>query len=65
MSTGEEMMGEQLGRIIARTELRVEQQSIRANALPPYGDEAKRARSELALMLTGLAKLKTLSEQVL
>jgi len=44
--------------------MRVEQQCIHANALAPYGDEAKRARSELALMLAGLAKLKTLSEQI-
>jgi hypothetical protein len=64
MSTGEEMVREQLNRIIARTELRVEQQCIDANALAPHGDEAKRARSELALMLAGLAKLKILSEQI-
>jgi hypothetical protein len=64
MSASEEMMREQLNRIITRTELRVEQQCINANALAPYGGEAKRARSELALMLAGLAKLKTLSEQM-
>jgi hypothetical protein len=63
MSASEDMMREQLNRIIARTELRVEQQCIHANALAPYGEEAKRAQSELALMLAGLAKLKTLSEQ--
>jgi len=63
MSASEEMMREQLNRIIARTELRVEQQCIHANALAPYGEEDKRAQSELALMLAGLAKLKTLSEQ--
>ena len=59
MSVSEEMMGEQLDRIIARTELRVEQWSIHACALAPYGDQAKRARSELAAVLIGLAKLKT------
>jgi hypothetical protein len=64
MSAGEEMVREQLDRIIARTELRVEQQCIHANALAPHGDESKRARSELALLLAGLAKLKTLSEQM-
>ena len=64
MSASEEMMREQLNRIITRTELRVEQQCSHANALAPYGGEAKRARSELALMLAGLAKLKTMSEQI-
>jgi hypothetical protein len=59
MSTSEEMMREQLDRIIARTELRVEQWSIHASALAPYGDQAKKARSQLALVLIGLAKLKT------
>ena len=59
MSASEEMMREQLDRMIARTELRVEQWSIHASALAPHGDEAKRAHSELALVLTGLAKLKT------
>jgi hypothetical protein len=59
MLTGEKMMREQLDRIIARTELRVEQYCIHANALDPYGDQAKRARDQLARMLTGLAKLKT------
>jgi hypothetical protein len=59
MSASEEMMRDQLDRIIARTELRVEQWSIHAGALAPYGDQAKRARSQLALVLIGLAKLKT------
>jgi hypothetical protein len=59
MSVSEEIMGEQLDRIIARTELRVEQWSIHACALTPYGDQAKRARSELTAVLIGLAKLKT------
>jgi hypothetical protein len=48
-----------LDRIIARAELRVEQWSIHASALQPYGDQAKRARSQVALALIGLAKLKT------
>lgn len=65
MSVSDEMMREQLARIIARTELRVEQQCLRASALAPYGDEVKRVRSELALMMTGLAKLKTLSKRIL
>lgn len=64
MSVSEEMMREQLTRIIARIELRIEQQRLHASAFVPYGDEIKRARRELALMLTGLAKLKTLSEQI-
>jgi hypothetical protein len=64
MSVSEEMMREQLARIIARAELRIDQQCLHASALAPYGDEVNRARSELALMLTGLAKLKTLSEQI-
>jgi hypothetical protein len=59
MSTGEEMMREQLDRIIARTELRVEQHCIHASALAPYGNQAKRARCQLAQILAGLAKLKT------
>ena len=37
MSTGEEMMREQLDRIIARAELRIEQHCIHASALAPYG----------------------------
>ena len=56
--TGEEMVLGQLDRIIARTELRVEQHCIHASALAPYGNQAKRARGQLAQMLTGLAKLK-------
>jgi hypothetical protein len=57
MSASEVMMREQLDRIIARTELRVEQYCIHARALVVYGDQAKSARSQLALMLRGLAKL--------
>ena len=64
MSVSEDMMREQLARIIARVELRIEQQCLHASALAPYGDGVKRARSELALMLTGLAKLKTLLGEV-
>ena len=59
MSTGEEMMREQLDRIIARAELRIEQHCIHASALAPYGSQAKSARGQLAQILTGLAKLKT------
>lgn len=59
MSASEEMLQEQLDRIIARAELRVEQWSIHASALAPFGDEAKRARSQLGQALIGLANLKT------
>jgi hypothetical protein len=58
MSASEVMMREQLDRIIACTELRVEQHCIHASALAPHGDQAKRARRQLAQMLIGLAKLK-------
>jgi hypothetical protein len=47
MSEIEEMAREQLGEIIARTELRAEQQSIHANSLAPYGAEAKKAQCDL------------------
>jgi hypothetical protein len=63
MSASEEMLREQLGQIIGRTEARVEQQLIQASGLPPNGDEARRVRSDLAPMLAGLAKLKTLADQ--
>jgi hypothetical protein len=59
MSASEEMMREQLDRIIARTDLSVGQWSIHASTLAPYGDQAKRARSQLALVLIGLQRLKT------
>jgi hypothetical protein len=58
MSASEEMMREQLDRIIARAEMRVEQWSIHASALLPYGDQAKKARRQLGLVLMGFAKLK-------
>jgi len=63
MSASEEMLREQLGQIIGRTEARVEQQLIRARGLPPNGDEARRVRSYLASMLAGLAKLKKLADR--
>ena len=63
MSASEEMVCEQLDRIIARTELRVEQHCTHASALAPHGEAAKKARSGLALMLTGLAKLQTLRSE--
>ena len=63
MSASEEMLREQLGQIIDRTEARVEQQLIQASGLPPTGDEARRVRSHLAPMLAGLAKLKKLADQ--
>ena len=62
MSASEEMLREQLGQIIGRTEARVEQQLIRASGLPSNGDEARRVRSYLAPMLAGLAKLKKLAD---
>jgi hypothetical protein len=61
----EEVTRDQLERIIARSELRAEQLAIHADALAPYGAEAKRARSELALMLSGLARLKASSNELL
>lgn len=64
MSASEEMMREQLNRLIARTELRIEQQCIHADTLAPYGHDAEKARRGLALMLAGLARLKTLSEHL-
>jgi hypothetical protein len=54
-----EMIREQLDRIIARAELRVDQWSIHAIALAPFGDAARRARNQLGLTLIGLAKLNT------
>jgi hypothetical protein len=50
------MMREQLDRIIARTELQVEQHCVYAISLAPYEDHAKRARVQLAQMLIGLEK---------
>jgi hypothetical protein len=63
MSASEEMMREQIDSIIVRTERRCEQQCSHANALASYGNEAKRAKTELALLLAGLAKLKTLRSE--
>jgi hypothetical protein len=63
MSVSEEVAREQLDRIIAHLEWRIEQQIIHASVLTPRGDEAKKAQSRLALMLTGLAKLQTLRSE--
>jgi hypothetical protein len=63
MSAIEEMLREQLGQIIGRTEARVEQKLIRASGLPSNGDEARRVQSYLAPMLAGLAKLKKLADR--
>jgi len=52
------MVREQLDRIIARPELRVEQRCIHATNLAPCGDQAKKARGQLGQMLAGLEKLK-------
>lgn len=65
MSASEEVVQEQLDRIIARIELRVDRQCTHASALARYGDEAKRAQSELALLLISLAQLKTLRNKLL
>lgn len=62
MSAGEMMMQEQIDGIIGRAELRLEQQCINANAHALHGAEAKRVQGELALLRTGLAKLKTLRD---
>jgi hypothetical protein len=63
MSASEEMVREQLDRIIANTELRVEHHCAHANALARYGHEAKKAQGGLALMLCGLRKLQTLRSE--
>ena len=59
MSASEEMMRDQLDRIIAAPSCASSNGASTAGALAPYGDQAKRARSQLALVLIGLAKLKT------
>jgi hypothetical protein len=64
VSASEEMLREQLGQIIGRTEARVEQQRTQASGLPRNGDEARRVRSHLAPMLAGLAKLMKLADQI-
>jgi hypothetical protein len=63
MSASEEMVREQLIRIIARTELRIEQLCIHINGLAPYGEEIKRKGGQLASMLAGLVKLKALRKE--
>ena len=63
MSASEEMVREQIDSIIVRAERRCTQQCTHANSLVPYGNEAKRARTQLALLLTGMTKLKTLRSE--
>jgi hypothetical protein len=63
LSASEEMVREQLDRIIAHAELRVERHCAHANALARYGHEAKKAQGYLALMLSGLRKLQTLRSE--
>ena len=63
MSASEEMVREQLDRIITRVELRVEQHCARAGALERYGAEAKKAQGSLAVMLSGLRKLEMLRSE--
>jgi hypothetical protein len=61
MSASEEMVREQLDRIIARIELRLEQPSANASALTRY--EAKGAQGGIALALSGLKKLQMLRSE--
>jgi hypothetical protein len=63
MSASEEVVREQLDRIIARIELRVERHCARASVLARYGSEAKKAQGCLALMLSGLRKLQILRSE--
>jgi hypothetical protein len=63
MSASEEMVREQLDRIIARIELRVEQRCAHAGALARYGNEAKKAQGGIALALSGLKKLQMLRSE--
>jgi hypothetical protein len=63
MSASEEMVREQLDRIIARIELRIEQHCTHASALARYGNEAKKAQGDLALTLSGLKKLEILRSE--
>jgi hypothetical protein len=63
MSASEEMVREQLDRIIARIELRAEQQCTHASTLARYGNEAKKAQGGLALTLSGLKKLQMLRSE--
>ena len=62
MSTGEEMMREQLDRIIARAELRIEQHWSHASALAPYGNQAKRARGPTRTDLNRSGETEDISE---
>jgi hypothetical protein len=63
MSASEEVVREQLDRIIARIELRVGRHCARASVLARYGSEAERAQGGLALMLSGLRKLQILRSE--
>ena len=63
MSASEEMVREQLDRIIARIELRVEQHCAHASALTRYGNAAKKAQGGIALTLSGLRKLQMLRSE--
>ena len=63
MSASEEMVREQLDRIIARIERRWEQHRAHAGALTPNGNGAKRAQSGIALTLSGLKKLQILRSE--
>ena len=56
-------MREQVDRIIARVERRVEQDRIHAGAVTLNGNGAKRAQSGIALTLSGLKKLQILRSE--
>jgi uncharacterized protein (UPF0335 family) len=60
MSASEEIVREQLDRIIARIELRLEQRCAHASALTRDANEAKKAQGSIALTVSGLRKLQML-----
>jgi hypothetical protein len=64
MSAAEAMLQEQLDRIIARTELRVQQHGMHAGEPGLHGDDAERTRKQREQMLSGLARLKTMVKQI-
>jgi len=63
MSASEGMVREQLDRIIACIESRVEQRCAHASALTRYGNEAKKAQGGIALTLSSLKKLQMLRSE--
>lgn len=63
MSASEEMVREQLDRLIARIEPRVEQRCAHASALTRCGSEARKAQGGIALTLSSLKKLQMLRSE--